>query len=112
MTDSLGAPRAPEEPEPRARRFGVGRWRFVGRWWHQWREIFGHDYNWRNFTFVTATAEWSTADAVYKGRYLEITVGLFGVLVEMELYDYVDRAEALSPVERRAQDWEERHGEA
>lgn len=96
-----------EDREPRLWRFG--RWRVGARWWQHWREWFGKDYNWRNFTLLEIAFEAGPAEG-YKGRYVEFTVGLLGFVGEVEIFDAVDRAAALSPVERRMQDWEERHG--
>lgn len=87
----------------------LGRWRVSGKVWQQWREFFG-DWNWRNFTLVKLSLEWADG-AGYKGRYFEIDVGLFGFCGELEIWDAVDRAGALSPIERMVDDWEENHGE-
>ena len=49
--------------------------------WHldfyqQWTEIFSRDYNWKNFTVVVLTFEYS--DYLRPSGYVEVHIGLFG----------------------------------
>lgn len=96
------------EPEEEREPWRLGRWGFYVHGWQHWREWFGKDYNWRNFTVLRFDIEAGPAHG-YKGRYVEVTLGLIGFVVEFEVWDTIDRTAALGPVIRRMHDWEERH---
>lgn len=57
-------------------------------WSQNWREIFGKNFNWKNFTFINASIEWGC----YKGTYFELELGLLGFNVSVEAYDPLSRS--------------------
>lgn len=50
------------------------------RLYNQWPAVFGaNGYNWVDFTFIKVFAE----AGIYKGRYVEVVIGLMGLTVEL-----------------------------
>lgn len=62
--------------------------KFHCSFWHNWREVFGKNYNWKNFTVIACEFEWGG----YKGEYGEVVLGLLGLNVRIEAYDPLSRS--------------------
>jgi len=78
--------------------------------WNDWPDLIDRGNNWNNFTLIKLTFEWSGKDG-YKGRYIEIEVGLFGLNFDLEIYGKESRDIALEPILKMKEEYEKDEAE-
>ena len=62
--------------------------KFGVNFWQNWRELFGKDYNWKNFTLIVCEFERDISLDRYK-----LWLGLIGFHVEFDLYSDLESTE-------------------
>jgi hypothetical protein len=62
-----------------------------------WPDLWHRNLNWRNFSFVRYDLEWG----VYKGRYLEVSLGLLGFNFSFEIADNRTHAAWLAEMDQK-----------
>ena len=95
-----------DDPDDPAKYFRMGRWCLAINFYQQWKELFGKNCNWYNFSFINFSVEWATSDSNYKGRFIEFTIGLLGFNLIAEIYDTVDRDGEMTKLSRLIQNYD------
>lgn len=70
-------------------------WRMSVTPQQQWTEWVTSGYSWRNFTLVQLAFEVSD----YKGRTVEVEIGLLGLALHVELYNGSEREDFAAPMQ-------------
>ena len=65
--------------------------------WADWPDLWRRNLNWRNFTFIRCELEYG----VYKGKYLEVSLGLLGFNFSFEVADNRTNAAYLADMDQK-----------